>query len=326
VMATRFLEERMAGIMPFDVVFVAEAPARLLEPDVVRAMAEVEEFLAAHPIGASTRSYARVLGAVDRALSGEAATPVSGWSDEKVRQLQLLFEMADRDAQAMAMQGLVAEGAAMSRITGLVADVGTEVFSPFRDDLERRLSSVQLPGVQLFISGGTVIASRGLENIVVDMSSSLGLAVLAILTFISLLFRSLRFGLVALFPNVLPIVCALAAMALLDVQLRVATVIIFSMSLGVAVDSCVHLLARLKEELAAGLSLEDAVVRTMRGTGRPVVYSVVLLLIGFVVMTLSEFRAMRDFSLLSGLTLGASLVVCVVLLPALLRAIGPRTR
>lgn len=324
VRATRFLEAHMAGILPFDVVFVAEDATRLTDPDVVRAMAEIERFIAAHPVGATTRSYAKVLSAVDRALAADRATPVEGWSDEKVRQLQLLFDMADARSRDIALSGLIAADAGMARVTGLVPDVGTDVFSPFRDELRARLDRLSLPGVTTRISGGTVIASRGLENIVVDLTSSLAFAIVAILAFISLLFRSLRFGLIALVPNVLPIVCALAAMTLLDVELRVATVIIFSMSLGVAVDSGVHLLARLREELARGDGVDEAMLRTLRGSGRPVVYAVGLLLLGFVVMGLSEFRALRDFSVLSGLTLGAALVVCVGLVPALVKVLAKR--
>ncbi|MFZ9887429.1 MAG: efflux RND transporter permease subunit [Myxococcota bacterium] len=322
--ATRFLEERMAGIMPFDIVFAAADPARLSDPDVVRAMAKIESFLQAHPIKVTSRSYAKALGVIERALSGEAATPVEQWGDDKVRQIQLLFDLADAEAKARALAGVMAEAHGMSRITALIPDSGSSVFTAFQVELEQELAQLQLPGVTTHVSGGTVIASRGLENIVGDMSSSLLLAVAAIFAFIAVLFRSVRFGLVALVPNVLPILCALGAMTLLDVELRVATVIIFSMSLGVAVDSCVHLLARLKEELRITSDLEEAMVHTLRGAGRPVVYSVVLLLIGFAVMGLSDFQALRDFSILSGLTLGAALASCLMLVPALLRAMGVR--
>jgi predicted RND superfamily exporter protein len=326
VQASAFMEERLTGILPFDVVLVAERAARLTDPDVDRAMAAEQRFADRQELGFTLRSYADVLAALERALGVVDRAPVETWSDAKVRQMQLLLEMSSKEEQARAVRGLLAEEHGMARVMGLSKDLGSGPFGLFRDLLEVEARRLVPADVEVHVSGGYVIASRGLQNIVRDMMSSLGLAIVSIFFFITALFRSLRLGLVALLPNVLPIFTALAAMALLDVQIRVATVIIFSMALGVAVDSCVHLLARLDEERRGGRthSLEEALVATLRGAGRPVVYAMMLLLLGFLVLGFSEFQALRDFAVLSFLTLGAALVVDLVLLPASVRLVGLR--
>jgi predicted RND superfamily exporter protein len=329
VQATRFIEERMVGVLPFDVVFEAEDAGRLLEPDAVREMAKVAAWIDDHEIGATARGYPDILASLDRALVGEEkTTPVHEWNDAKLAQLQLLFDMSEPEVKDAATDGFISPDGKLVRLVGLTPDPGTYTFAPFREDLQAVVDAVALEGVKAHLSGGTVIATRALENIVTDMAASLGLAMFMILCFITLLFRSLRVGLLALFPNVLPIVTALAAMAVFGVELRVATVIIFSMALGVAVDASVHLLARLREELQThgddDAALRDALLRTLKGAGRPVVYSTLLLLLGFVVMGLSEFNALRDFALLSGMTLGAALVIDIVLLPALVLFVNPK--
>lgn len=331
IVATRFFEEHLSGIFAVDVLFVAQTPERLTDPDVVRAMDEIARFAASQPLAPRVSSYADVLAGFDRALRGNAENaagapdPVSAWSDEKVRQIQLLFDLASDDDKRLALDGLVSSDGMLARVRGLARDLGNEVVGPFDKAMQQKIRDYALPGVELRVSGGLIIASRALATIVHDMVSSLLAALGAILLFMTLLFRSLRISLVALLPNAVPIVAAMATMAVAGIELRVATALIFSMALGVAVDACVHLLARLREErqrptspVAEGADeLEEALVRTSIGAGRPVLYATGLLLVGFWVMAFSEFNALRHFALLGGATLLTALVVDLLVLPAL---------
>ena len=217
------------------------------------------------------------------------------------------------------------------RITALGADVGSKNFSPFRDQLIKYVDENTPQGLKGVVTGGQVIASRAMENIIFDMGSSLGLAAIFISIFTLIMFRSFRLTLVALFPNLLPIIVSLAFMASFNYPIRVSTVVIFCMALGVAVDACIHLLARLREEMDAVPDKEsadmDAVLyRTITGTGRPIVYTTLLLLIGFSVMGFSEFRSLRNFAMLSSITLGTALVVDIALFPAMVRMLGIKPR
>jgi predicted RND superfamily exporter protein len=68
----------------------------------------------------------------------------------------------------------------------------------------------------------------------------------------SLILRSLRLGLLSIPPNVLPLVFTMAYMRLRGITLNPATVIIFSISIGLAVDGTIHVLARFIEEIRSG--------------------------------------------------------------------------
>ena len=333
IIATRFFEKHLAGIFAVDVVFDAEDPKRLTEPDVVRAMDALARFAESQELGPRVLSYPAILRGFDRAMRGDdAIEPVSEWSDEKILQLQLLFDLASAEDKRVALDGLISADGTLARVRGLARDAGNDVVFPFIDAMRAELKKYPLPGVQVRVSGGMIIASQALGNIVTDMASSLGAALVAILVFMTLLFRSLRVSLVALLPNAVPILAALATMVIVGIELRVATALIFSMALGVAVDACVHLLARMREEQRVAMEtsdpnvdpLEEALVRTIQGAGRPVVYATVLLLVGFCVMAFSEFNALRHFAVLGGATLAAALLVDILVLPAL--AYVARTR
>jgi predicted RND superfamily exporter protein len=330
VQAKDFLEEHLSGIVPFSLVFQGQ-PSRLLESDVLRKQAELALWLRSHPLRPTVRAFPDLLAAMDRALVGpEKSTDPSTWSDAKLAQTLLLIELGGDEAMAKASEGLIGKNGELSRVLGLGRDVGSRKDGLFREELEARLAGIDLPGVEVYLTGGGMVAAAALNHIIADMASSLVLAVGLIFLFTLLLFRSFKLAAIAIFPNVLPILFTLAAMEVIGVPLRVATVVIFSMSLGVAVDACIHLLARLREETfnagQGNADIKAALERTLRGSGRPVVYTTLLLLIGFSVMGLSEFRALRDFSILAGTTLASALVIDLFLFPALVLVARPRFR
>jgi len=85
-----------------------------------------------------------------------------------------------------------------------------------------------------------------------DLATSLSVAFLVIAAVLALVFRSLRAGLVSLIPNVMPLAVGLGFMTLAGIQLQSATVITFSIALGIAVDDTIHFFARYREELQLG--------------------------------------------------------------------------
>jgi predicted RND superfamily exporter protein len=122
-------------------------------------------------------------------------------------------------------------------------------------------------------------------------------------------------------------------MKVFGVSLRVATVMIFSMALGIAVDACVYLITRFREEAKvhrvvsndpSSDALRSIIERTMRGSGRPVVYTTFMLLAGFSALSISRFGAIRDFAILSSITLSTAVIVDLLLWPALVVLVRPK--
>jgi predicted RND superfamily exporter protein len=138
------------------------------------------------------------------------------------------------------------------------------------------------------------------------------------------LFRSWRLGLLTLPPNVLPLAGTMAWMALRDIPLNAATVIVFSISLGLAVDASIHILARYREEVENRALRSVGILRAARSTGRAIVVSSVTLMLGFGVMLLSSFVPVRRFGELIAVTVGLSLISTLVVQPALLRVFAPK--
>jgi uncharacterized protein len=334
VQALQFIENHLTGIMPFDIVLEG-SPSRLLEPGVIRAAAALEEFTAQQSIHPTVRSFSDLLLTFDKSLSAQKIQqPVSQWSDEKIAQLLLLFEMADPALVQEAKQDFISADGRFYRIQGLLKDANTDILALFRDQLLLQIDKMDLPGVRTHLTGAAIISTNALNYMLDTMLSSLGVAILSIFILVLILLRSVRFAFIILLPNLVPIVTTIAAMQLLEISLRIATVMTFSIALGIAVDACIYLVTRFKEEAILQHLKDDSdsnsqkyheiIERTMRGSGRPVVYITMMLLVGFSVLSLSNFAALKDFAILSTITLAMALIVDLLLWPALVITVKPK--
>jgi hypothetical protein len=185
-------------------------------------------------------------------------------------------------------------------------------------DLEAELGSIE-ERADVTLTGEAFTGSVGTEAVVTDILRSLGIAIVIIFVVLSILFRSPRLGLLSIPPNIIPLIGAMAWMVLRGMPLNIATGVIFSISIGLAVDGTIHVLARFREEHRKGFGRNVALIRAARGTGRAIVVSCVTLMLGFGALLLSGFVPVRHFGELIAVTAGFCLISTVLVQPALLR-------
>jgi predicted RND superfamily exporter protein len=137
------------------------------------------------------------------------------------------------------------------------------------------------------------------------------------------LLRSLGWALVAMVPNLVPVVLTLAWMALAGVPLDVVTVMIASITLGIVVDDTVHLLHGFQRARGEGLAPGAAMGEALARSGHALVFTALVLSLGFATLALSEFRPTARFGELTAVTIAVALAAELLLLPALVHALAP---
>ena len=170
---------------------------------------------------------------------------------------------------------------------------------------------VRLTGTLVLLTGTT-------SDIVAGQIESLSIALGVIFVVMSAMFLSARIGFLAILPNVLPIVIFFGVMGQLGILMNLGTSLIAAISLGIAVDSTVHYMARLNLELKGETDQEAAITRALRTVGVPIVFTTVALFFGFLTFAFSSFVPIQNFGVLTGITMATSLVANLVLLPAVL--------
>jgi predicted RND superfamily exporter protein len=141
---------------------------------------------------------------------------------------------------------------------------------------------------------------------------------MAIFVLVYATFRRVRLALIAMIPNLSPVIAYFGMLGLTGVPLSLPTSLIGSVALGIAIDDTIHFLVRYGEERRRGQDSAEAAHIAGRRIGRPIVITSIMLVAGFLVVALSDFATLRQFGILSAATMGVGLLSDLLLLPALL--------
>ncbi len=137
-------------------------------------------------------------------------------------------------------------------------------------------------------------------------------AVLCLITF-----RSWRAAVVAMVPLIITSILCEALMVWLGIGVKVATLPVVALGVGIGVDYALYLLSVQLAQLRAGMSLAEAYGRTLRFTGKVVVLVGVTLAAGVITWALSPIKFQADMGILLAFMFLWNMVGAVVLIPAL---------
>jgi uncharacterized protein len=154
-----------------------------------------------------------------------------------------------------------------------LGDVGTaralEIARLVRAEARAALGS----GFDVRVVGQWYLAQLGMASLLHDMLASFGVSLLLVLPILGLALRSWRVFLVAILPNLLPALAALAFMGWAGITLRIGTALVLAVALAIGVDDSIHLLARVREARRAGVAPRPALRVALRETGGALVFS-----------------------------------------------------
>jgi uncharacterized protein len=135
-------------------------------------------------------------------------------------------------------------------------------------------------------------------------------------------FRSVRVMICLLVPLVITSLLCEAVMTRMGLGVKVATLPVIALGVGIGVDYGIYLYNRLEAYLAEGLSLRAAYFETLKTTGLAVVFTGITLAAGVSTWVLSEIKFQADMGLLLMFMFVWNMVGAVVLTPALAAVLG----
>ncbi|MDP1797805.1 MAG: MMPL family transporter, partial [Planctomycetaceae bacterium] len=168
------------------------------------------------------------------------------------------------------------------------------------------------------VTGLYVLLANVITSLMDDQLTSFITSAVGIFVCVALATRSWAVGVIALFPNLFPLVLVVGGMGWCGVPINIGTAMIASVSFGLTVDASLHYLAEYLELRRAGCDHLAAVLATHGNVGRALVFSNLALIFGFAVLALSNFIPLVYFGVLVSLAMIGGLVGNLVLLPLLL--------
>lgn len=151
-----------------------------------------------------------------------------------------------------------------------------------------------------------------------------GLALLVVLIFAAISFRSLMAGILTIIPVSISVLFIYTVMGVMDIWLAVGTSMFAAIAIGVGVDFAVHTVDRLKYLLKEkGLPVQQAYLEFYKSAGRALLFNLLALALGFGVLMTSSVPPLSKFGFLVAVAVLVSFIGSLTLLPALIYLIKP---
>ncbi len=298
--STEFIDRHLTGVNSLELMVRLPDTAKSFDPTFIRQVLAFSQWLRAQSGVTAVHSPWEPLRGVRADLRAH---------DEQLSVLATLIPFA------LPLQTWLDVNAKTLRISARVLAMNSDRFLELAQGIEHQAAQQHLPAQ---ITGNNYLLAQMSRSLVHTQIRSLGLAVVLILGTITLALRTWKLGLIAAIPNVIPPVMIFGLMGWCGIALSTATTMIASVALGLIVDDTIHLLYRYRHEKLAGKTISQALEQAVRHTGRALIFTTIILTLGFWVGLVGSFKPTLSFSFLTGLTMVFALLADLFVVPAIL--------
>lgn len=320
--ATIKVDTVMGGTTNVIYLFDSGEPDGIKEPAVLREIERLQQVGEAYDPAYVRKAYSivDVLEDLNQAFhEGDPTYHAIPESRELVAQYLLLYETSGGEEA----EELVTSDYQRASLEFRLAMAGATDTAAFIEAIDAALAAQPLEASEVVVTGIGALWVKMMDYIVTSQIRGFLLAFGAIAIVLVGVFRSLRVGLIAMMPNLSPVLLTLGAMGWLGILLDYSKVGIAAVAMGIAVDDTIHLVTRYRHEFSERGSYVEALMASMQDVGRALIITSITLVCGFLVLTLSILDATAVKGILLATTVLMALVADFLLMPALILTFHP---
>ena len=212
-----------------------------------------------------------------------------------------------------------------SRIQLRVKETGgqlrrAELLKKIRDYAE---NEVGIAPENIRFTGLLVLYNNMLQSLYKSQILTLGAVFVGIMIMFLVLFQSIKISIIAILPNFLAAGIVLGSMGIMSIPLDMMTITIAAITVGIGVDHAIHYLTRFTREFSVDKDYIASMHRAHASIGQALFYTATTIIVGFSILTLSNFIPSVYFGLLTSLAMLAALLGSMTLLPKLILITKP---
>ncbi len=314
-----FFENHFSGIRTFDLYLeVADTSKSMLDLEVLEQIERLEAYLLeeyglqdVYSIGTQVKRANRYF----KKGKPEAFVLPTDTSLMRLIRRELLEKK-----EALGLKVVMSDNGKEGRITGKMEDYGSAEIRRRNQGMEQFIAQkIDAALLATKLTGHTLLLDKSNRLITYKLLYGLLFAIGVVSLLMGGLFRSVKMVLLAIIPNVLPLLIVLGIIGWAGIGLKMSTAIIFTIVFGIAVDDSIHFLTRFNNERKKGIYIEEAIRATYLSTGKAMIITSLILMFGFGVLLFSSFHTTFITGLLVSLALIFALFADLMVLPVLLR-------
>lgn len=203
------------------------------------------------------------------------------------------------------------------RLTVPIENSSANQFAAFYYHMRNQVK-VKYPNLNIYYTGPMVLYNAQETYINSGLKQSFSFALLMIALSFFVLFKSLKYGFIALFPSVLPILIVGGATVLMGLSLDLGTVIVGAMCMGIAVDDAIHVMARYIDYKEQKFTTKQSIDQAVKESGKAVILTSLILVFGFSMMLFASLIPTILLGVFVSLIMALALLGDLLVLPALL--------
>lgn len=310
-----YLDEQFRGVLTLDIILDSGSAEGIKDPEFLRQVEDYQAWLENRPSTGPVNSLVDYLKKINQALSSDdPAFYRLPDSPEMTAQFLLLYDSSGANEDLSDIKDFD------NRFLRLIVPIVNMAASEARAELLtiEAYGRDNYPALQPILTGGMTLRTAQDVYAAEGMSRSFGTALLVISLFFFILFRSFKYGLLSIVPSVLPILLTGGIAGLLGIYLDLNTMLVGAMTMGIAVDDSIHVMNRYLAAKQGGASTHEAVTSAMNESGRAVIFSSAVLVLGFSVFCLASFTTIIYVGLFGSIIMLLALLGDLLLLPATL--------
>ena len=236
----------------------------------------------------------------------------------EIAELLFLAELEDDDA----LRDVYLRDAGVGQMIVLVKDQGSQVLSPLTARVEDRLQSHPPPTGRATATGTVKLTTVLWEQLISRFLPGIAFSIVLVWLALSWMFRSVWLGLLAVVPNLVPLVLLLGLMGLGGFDLKPSNILVFAIAFGIVADDTIHFLGALARNLRSSNQIHAVLAQTIREVGPALVLVTVVVVAGFTALMASRFQALFLIGFLTASAAVLALLADLVGFPALLRIVA----
>ena len=321
-----FFEKEFDGIMPLEITIDTKRKKGVMKLSTLEKMDELQKTIEAIPELSKPVSILNLVKYSKQAYyNGNPEFYNLPTSQEQSFILSYAKNTA-KNSKKDIMKSYVDSLGQVARVTTFMRDIGTGNMEKIENQLLAKTNAIFPPDrYNVTMTGKAYVFEKGTKYLLDNLVSSLLFAIFLIALLMTFMFRSFIMVVVAIIPNLLPLIITGGLMGYFGIPLKPSTILVFSIAFGLSVDDTIHFLAQYRQELVRNhWKIKRSVFATLKEAGVSMFYTSVVLFAGFSVFMLSDFGGTVALGGLVAITLVFGMLSNLILLPSLVLTLNKK--
>jgi predicted RND superfamily exporter protein len=322
----KFFENNFGGVMPFEISVDTKKPNGVLTYSTIQKIDRLQNTINQHSEFSKPLSLIEVFKFARQAYyNGDSSKYSLPSSMEK----NFIFSYIPQDVNGNGsglLKSFIDSTKQVTRLSFQMADVGTKHMDSLMANILPQVDSIFNPSkFKVTVTGSSVVYAKGTNFLIRNLFESVIIAIILISILMAFLFSSFRMILVSMIPNIIPLLITAAIMGFAGIPIKPSTIIVFSIALGISVDNAIQYLSRYRHELKVNDgAIKISALNALREAGFSMIYTSIVLILGFSVFMVSEFGGTQALGILISTTLLIAMFFNIMVLPSLLLTLDKR--